>query len=276
MNISSLQYHVDDLRYLVESCPNKPKVIGITECRLRKNKEVLSNIDLNDYSFEFTATESTKGGIPIYIENDLRYKIRKDLNLYREKEIESTFVEIIEPNLRNKIKVIGCIYKHPKAPVAEFTSDFINPLLEKLSHEKKEIIPMGDFNINYLNCDSDKDTSNFIDTMNAFSLYPTINTPTRTTAASKTLIDTIFYDDFTKKISAGNILMSISDHLTKYLLISNQTEVSQNNSKKETPKTRNFNKKCFLEEFRKIDTERTTQKYIKKTQTYLLNYFFEK
>ena len=44
MNISSLQYHVDDLRYLVESCPNKPKVIGITECRLRKNKEVLSNI----------------------------------------------------------------------------------------------------------------------------------------------------------------------------------------------------------------------------------------
>ena len=36
MNISSLQYHIDDLRYLIKSCPNKPKMIGITECRLRK------------------------------------------------------------------------------------------------------------------------------------------------------------------------------------------------------------------------------------------------
>ena len=67
-----------------------------------KNKKALSNIELNDYSFEFTATESTKGGTLIYIENSLRYKICKDLNLYREKEIEPTFVEIIEPNSRNK------------------------------------------------------------------------------------------------------------------------------------------------------------------------------
>ena len=62
MNISSLQYHIDDLRYLVESCLNKPKMINITECRLRKIREVLSSIDLNDYSFEFATTKSTKVG----------------------------------------------------------------------------------------------------------------------------------------------------------------------------------------------------------------------
>ena len=72
MNIPSLQYHSDDLRYLVASCPNKPKIIGITECRLRKNREVLSNIDLNYYYFEFATTESIKGGTLIYIQNDLR------------------------------------------------------------------------------------------------------------------------------------------------------------------------------------------------------------
>ena len=80
---------------------------------------------------------------------------------------------------------------------------------------------MGDFNINILNCDSDKDTTDFIDTMYASSLYPTINTPTRITATSKTLIDNIFYNDFTKRNSAGNILTSISDHFTQYLLNSN-------------------------------------------------------
>ena len=56
-----------------------------------------------------------------------------------------------------------------------------------------------------------------------------------------------------KQISAGNILTSISDHLTQYLLIIKQTEVSLNNSQKETPKIQKFNKKCFLEEFRNID-----------------------
>lgn len=68
--------------------------------------EVLSNIDLNNYTFEFTPTDSTKEGTLIYIEKDLRYKTRNDLYLYREKEIES---KIIEANLRNKNKIISCI-----------------------------------------------------------------------------------------------------------------------------------------------------------------------
>ena len=68
--------------------------------------EVLSNIDLNNYTFEFTPTDSTKEGTLIYIEKDLIYKTRNDLYLYREKEIES---KIIEANLRNKNKIISCM-----------------------------------------------------------------------------------------------------------------------------------------------------------------------
>ena len=88
------------------------------------------------------------------------------------------------------------------------------------------------------------------------------------------LNDNIFYD-FTKKNSAGNILTSISDHLTQYLLICNQTELSLNNNKKETLKIQKFNKKYFLKEFRNIDWDNYL-KHIKKIQTYLLSYFFEK
>ena len=62
---------------------------------------------------------------------------------------------------------------------------------------------MGDLNINILNCDLDKDTTDFKDTMYASSLYPTISTPTWITATSKTLIHNIFYNDFTKKIQQG-------------------------------------------------------------------------
>ena len=73
------------LVFLAESCPNKPKIIGITKPRLRKNREVLSNIDLNDYSFEFATTQSTKGVTLTYIQNDLRYKIRKDIYIGKKK-----------------------------------------------------------------------------------------------------------------------------------------------------------------------------------------------
>ena len=71
-------------------------------------------------------------------------------------------------------------------------------------------------------CDSDKDTADFVDTIYASLLYTTINTPTRITATSKTLIDNIFHNDFTNKITAGNIATSIYDHLTQFLIIREQ------------------------------------------------------
>ena len=128
------------------------------------------------------------------------------------------------------------MYKHPNVSITEFTNDYMSPLLEKLSCEKKDIILMGDFNINLLNYDSDKDTTYFVDTMYASSFYPTINTPTRVTATSKTLIDNIFYNDFTEKIVAGNITTSISDHLTQYLTTRDQTTNVVDNKEKDFQK----------------------------------------
>ena len=105
-------------------------------------------------------------------------------------------------------------------------------ILEKLSREKKGIILMSDFKINILNCDSDKDTADFVDTIYASLLYPTIYTPIWITATSKTLIDNIFYNGLTKTFTVGNIATSISDHLTQFLLIRDQTTNFENSRKK--------------------------------------------
>ena len=56
--------------------------------------------------------------------------------------------------------------------------------------------------------------------MYASPFYHTINTTTRITATSKTLIDNIFYNDSSKKIGAANITTFIFDHLTQCLIIS--------------------------------------------------------
>ena len=50
------------------------------------------------------------------------------------------------------------------------------PLLEELSHGNKQILIMGDFNINLLNCD-DKNTANFLDTIFSYFYLPFITHP---------------------------------------------------------------------------------------------------
>ena len=129
----------------------------------------------------------------------------------------------------------------------------MGPLLEKLSCEKKEIILKRDFNTNLLTYDSDKDATVFVDTMYASSFYPAINTSTRITATSKTLIDNIFYNGFTKTVVAGNITTSISDHLTQYLIIKEQTTNFEGNRKKGFPDIRKFNKDSFLADLSEIN-----------------------
>ena len=175
--------------------------------------------------YEHTPTESSKGGTFLYLDKNLKYKLRKDLNIYQKGIIESTYVKIINKNENNM--VAGCIYKHPKQTILDFLDNHLLPLLEKLSNENKQILIIGDFNINLLNYD-DKNTANFLDTMFSYSYLRFINTPTRVTGHSKTLIDNIFYNKPMLNITAGNISSVISDHLIQFLI-----ELSSTNAKLE-------------------------------------------
>ena len=114
---------------------------------------------------------------------------------------------------------------------------------------------MGDFNIN-LNCNIDKNTSNYVDILYSHAFFPTINSPTRITANSKILIDdNIFYNDVATNIISGNITTSISDHLTQFLLISNQNSSSENQmlNTDEKRSFRNINSMAFEEDLKRIN-----------------------
>ena len=52
---------------------------------------------MNNLSFEFITTESSAGGTLLYIANHLSYKPRLDLNIYKSIKLESTFIEILNP-----------------------------------------------------------------------------------------------------------------------------------------------------------------------------------
>ena len=85
--IPSISYHIYDLNALINNCKVKSKVIGFSENRLRKNRQRLSNINLENCVYESTPTESSKGWTMLYIDKQLTYRLRKDLIIYKSKEI---------------------------------------------------------------------------------------------------------------------------------------------------------------------------------------------
>ena len=83
-------------------------------------------MNLNNYSFEFTATEISAVGTLLYIANHLSYKCCNDLNIYKKSELESTFIQIVNPRKSNII--VGVIYRHPSMDLNDSNCNYLNKL----------------------------------------------------------------------------------------------------------------------------------------------------
>ena len=92
---------------------------------------------MNNFSFEFTPTKSSAGGTLFYVANHLSYKPRLDLNIYKSNELESTFIEILNPKKSNII--IGFVYKHCSMDLNDFNTNYLTNLLDKVSKEQKSV-----------------------------------------------------------------------------------------------------------------------------------------
>ena len=85
LNISSLSYHHLELYNLLSNLKIKPNIIGISDTRLQMRKQPITNISLPNYVYEHTPTESGKGGTLLYIDKNIKYKLRNDLNIYEKR-----------------------------------------------------------------------------------------------------------------------------------------------------------------------------------------------
>ena len=158
-----LNKNFDDLQHLLHCTKNLFDVIAISETTITKQVPLLNNLNLNNYSFEFTPTETSVGGTLLYITNQLSYKCCNDLNIYKKNELESTFIKIVNPRKLNII--VGVIYRHPSMDLADFNCKYLNKLLENVSKEQKSIFLLGDFNVNLLNYNEHNQTTEFLDSL---------------------------------------------------------------------------------------------------------------
>ena len=120
-------------------------MIAITESRLTTKKDQRNSFEISNYCIEHKPTKSEKGGALLYVSKELNYKNRQDLNTDKDELLESVLIEVLSKS--NKSSIIGCIYKHPKLALTDFTQNFTQPLLDRFSFENKDIIILGDFNI---------------------------------------------------------------------------------------------------------------------------------
>ena len=95
--------------------------------------------------------------------------------MYRSKNLESIFIEIMNTN--NKNIVVGCVYRHPDMEANESNEHYLSILNEKLLlEENKEIILMCDSNL--LRYNEERNSTDFRNQVYSCSLIPHITSPT--------------------------------------------------------------------------------------------------
>ena len=78
INACSLNKNFDDLDHLLK-CTNKVFDIAAVTARITNQSTITTNINLRNYAIEFTPTESSAGGMLLYISSHLSYKPHPDL-----------------------------------------------------------------------------------------------------------------------------------------------------------------------------------------------------
>ena len=94
INACSLNKNFDDIQHLSSCTKTKFDILAISETRTTKQVPLSNNLNLNNYSFEFTPTETSAGGALLYIANHLSYKCRNDLNIYKKMNLNLLLLKL--------------------------------------------------------------------------------------------------------------------------------------------------------------------------------------
>ena len=189
------------------------------------------------------------GGVGMYVRNELKYKLRSDINSSNE-NCELIAIEIVNEHAKNV--VIITVYRPPGTDI-EIFNHTINDICLQIKHENKVVYWAGDFNINILNSDSHAATGNFLNTMMSNAFYPAITKPTRINEFSATLIDNIFCNSKPNRSFEGIIYKDISDHLPIFLITDMKIKMTKDIRKVESREMGENNILKLQEKLKKFD-----------------------
>ena len=211
-NVNSLLAKIDEIRYIAER--TKAAVIRITESKLDESIFQLE-IQIDNYDLLRCDRNRSGGGVAYYIRNYISY-VQKD---FFPIVIENIFFKILL--LKTTPITVGIMYRPPSQ--TNFL-EILNMTFEKVDIGKNEIYILDDFNINmyhnsrYVARDGNTISSKFLphDIKNyhqfctMLDLKQLIQSPTRVTCSTTTLIDHILTSALVSQ--KGVINAGVSDH----------------------------------------------------------------
>ena len=171
-------------------------ILTLNETRL-DNSILDCEVQIPGYDIIRSDRNRNGGGVAMYIRTVIPYIIRKDLS---QDTLELLSIEVKKP--KSKPLLISTWYRSPSAKI-ELFEKFEN-FLKLIDNEDKDIIITGDLNCNLIEHAQNHATSKLIDIIDIFQLQQHIQTPTRTTYNSSSLIDLILtHIDDEKILEAG-------------------------------------------------------------------------
>ena len=216
LNVNSLLPKIDELRYIVKK--SNAAIIGITESKL-DDSIMDCEIGISGYDLLRCDKNRNGGGVACYIRQNICYNT-KDIFA---SPIENIFLDILLP--KTKPFSVGILYRPPNQ--YKFIEDLCDNF-SKLCPESTDLFILGDMNINILsqgnnilnNNKTCLSVSSPVESMqkkykefcSTFSLLQIVDSPTRITNNTSTLIDHILTNARDKISKVGIIDIGLSDH----------------------------------------------------------------
>ena len=145
-NIRGILSNFDMLQEFLVSHKNID-IATLSETHLSE-ENLIDLCELDGYTFLNRNRGHEKGGaVAIYIENNIAFQHRDDI----ENALECLWVEIFQKH--SKSFLVGCYYRPPGTSnyLPQNFDDLLQKQLSNIIKENKEIIILGDFNVNFNN-----------------------------------------------------------------------------------------------------------------------------
>ena len=150
------------------------------------------------------------GGVCAFVHENLSFKLRENLSINCD-AIQSLSIEISSTKSKNII--LNTIYWPPNGDMKQCETYF-NDFFSKNGKNRKNIVLAGDFHINFLDFETNKNVQNFLNLMFRYNMIPLTNKPTRVTRHSANATDHIITNSVTghNDFNSAIIKTDLSDH----------------------------------------------------------------
>ena len=240
LNIHSLVAKIDELRLLLRNASFD--VIGLNETFCDSMIDD-SELYIDDYILLRRDRTRHGGGVAVYISKRFNYKRRDDLI---SSTLECLWFELHYPN-KSPI-LVGEFYRPPNSHV-DFFEELDGNLDSALSEDMSCII-LGDFNCDCMPHQLDLNAEKLMFYTNMYGLSQLIDTATRVTNTSSTLIDLIFVSDKELYNEWGIFETSISDHYLVYTVRDFSAKIHNKSEYAEFRSFKNLDEEKFYSELR--------------------------